>query len=174
MLDQELCARHFTTSAIYIVDQIWHRAADRSMGSAELTEQTTTMLLLWSLLRWERKVGLVAHEHSGVELDSLARDLDALLREASSDAGKQLADLRQYTILATGKRAEIIDFRTPLEPVLAQAEHEALALGHNYVGTEHLLLAMINRACPRLLYLLAKHSVSYDRIRQSVLEALAG
>jgi ATP-dependent Clp protease ATP-binding subunit ClpA len=174
MLNEELCARHFTTSAIHIIDQVWARAADRSMGSAEITEQTVAMLLLWSLLRWERKVGLVALERSGVEPDALARDLDRLLSAASSEAGRQRADQRQFLVLPSGQRGEVIDVRNPLEPVLTQAEHEALALGHNYVGSEHLLLALIRRASPLLSGLLVQHSVEVERIRKAALEILGG
>ena len=64
MENQELSTRHFTTSAIHSIEQLCPRAADRSM-TAEVTEQTALMLALWSILRWEWKVGLVALERMG-------------------------------------------------------------------------------------------------------------
>src|SRR5262249_9463362 len=84
MRNDELSARHFTTSADQIVVHLWHRAADPSM-STELTEQSVPMLALWSLLRWERKVGLVALKRMGVEVDALAQDVDRALDAACTE-----------------------------------------------------------------------------------------
>ena len=61
---------------------------------------------------------------------------------------------------------------TPLEPLLAAAEHEALGLGHNWVGSEHLLLAIIQLADLRLREVLEWHRVVYDGVRQAVRKLL--
>src|SRR5207249_4433867 len=104
----------------HIVEQLDSRAADRSMGATERTEETVTMLLLWSLLRWERKVGLVALEQCGVETDPLAQGVDTLLREVCAEARRSPATRRQFQVLPSGVRVQIVDLRTPLEPLLAQ------------------------------------------------------
>jgi ATP-dependent Clp protease ATP-binding subunit ClpA len=170
MQNQELSARHFTTSAIHIVEQLSPRAADRSM-STEFTEQTVPMLALWSLLRWERKVGLVALERLGVEVDTLAREVDRALTAACAEIRRQVGPPK-FQVLPSGQRAIVVDFNTPLEPLLAAAEHEALGLGNNWVGSEHLLLAVIRFAGLRLRELLERQGVAYDSLRQSVLEVL--
>lgn len=168
MKKQDLSARHFTTSAIHIVEQLLPRAADRSM---EVTEQTVTMLALWSLLRWERKVGLVALERMGGEIDALAREVDRALSEACAEIHQRTGPPK-LQVLPSGQRAIVVDFNTPLEPLLAAAEHEAIALGHNWVGTEHLLLAAVRLACPRLREVLDRHRVGHDEVRQAVVEIL--
>ena len=62
---------------------------------------------------------------------------------------------------------------TPLEPLLAAAEHEALGLGHNWVGSEHLLLAILRLADSRLREVLERHRIVYDEVRQAVLKLLS-
>src|SRR3954451_13063225 len=44
---------------------------------------------------------------------------------------------------AAGERREIIPFDPEAQQVLEQTFREALGLGHNYVGTEHVLLSLI-------------------------------
>jgi ATP-dependent Clp protease ATP-binding subunit ClpA len=169
MHNEELSARHFTTSAIHIIEQLWPRAADRSMF--DVTRQTVSMLALWSVLRWERKVGLVALERMGVELDALARDVDRALDAACAEIRRQHGTPHWET-LPSGQRGIVVDFRAPLAALLDAAEHEALGLGHNWVGSEHLLLATIRVADPCLREVLDRHRVAYDAVRQTVLDIL--
>jgi hypothetical protein len=44
---------------------------------------------------------------------------------------------------ATGKRLELIPVNGPAKKVLELTFREALRLGHNYIGTEHILLALL-------------------------------
>jgi hypothetical protein len=169
-MHDELSGRHFTTSAIHIVEQLWPRAADRSISS-EATEQTMLMLALWSVLRWEQKVGLVALERMGVETDALVRDVDRALKAACAQARKQSGPAKLQT-LPSGKRVAVLDFRTPLAPLLNAAEHEAIGLGHKWVGSEHLVLAIIKLADPALREVLERHRVTYDEVRNAVLDLL--
>jgi hypothetical protein len=170
MQNQELSARHFTTSAIHIVEQLWPRAADRSI-TTEVTEQTVPMLALWSILRWERKVGLLALERMGVAVDALAGDMDRALDVACAEIRRQAGPL-EFQTLSSGQRAIVMDFNTSLEPLLTAAEHEALGLGHNWVGSEHLLLAILRLADLRLREVLERHRVVYDGVRQVVQKLL--
>jgi hypothetical protein len=170
MQKQDLSARHFTCSAVHIVEQFWSRWADRSMPD-QMTDQAVGMLALWSLLRWERKVGLVALERMGVVVDALACDVDRALSALSAEIWRQ-AGPPKLEVLPSGQRGVVMDFDALLEPLLAAAEHEALGLGHAYVGSEHLLLAAVRAAGPRLQEVLDRHRVGYDGIRQAVLEVL--
>jgi hypothetical protein len=170
MQNEQLAARHFTTAAIHTVEQLWPRAADRSICT-ELTEQTVLMLALWSLLRWERKVGLVALERMGVETDSLARDVDRALAAACAEERRRAGPPKLQT-LPSGLRGFGVDFHTPLAPLLAAAEHEALGFGHDWVGTEHLLLAVVRLADSRLGEVLERHRVTYEEVRRAVLDLL--
>jgi ATP-dependent Clp protease ATP-binding subunit ClpC len=172
MQNEDLASRQFTTSAIHIVEQLWPRAADRST-STEITEQTVLMLALWSVLRWERKVGLVALERLGVEPDALARDIDRAMHAACEEVRQRTGPPKLQT-LPSGRRGILVDYHTPLAPLLAAAEQEALGLGHNWVGSEHLVLAIVRLADPCLREVLDRHGVRYTEVRQAVLDLLRG
>ena len=57
--------------------------------------------------------------------------------------------------------------------VVDLARHEARTLGHNYIGTEHILLGLI-REGGGAAQLLAGAGVDHDRARQQVTELLYG
>jgi len=170
MENEKLAARNFTQSATHIIEQLCPRAADRRMSS-EATEQTVNLLALLAILRWERKVGVVALERMGVNIDKLARDVDEALSAACAEV-RQKAGPPEYQTLPSGQRAVVIDFDTPLEPLLATSEAEALGMDHEYVGTEHILLATIRRACPRLREVLQNHGITYVRTKAPIIEVL--
>jgi ATP-dependent Clp protease ATP-binding subunit ClpA len=50
----------------------------------------------------------------------------------------------------------------------------ALSLGHNYVGTEHLLLALLGGVGGVAADVLAEHDVDHDKARDVVVELLSG
>lgn len=170
MENEKLAARNFTQSAIHIVEQLYARAVDRRM-STEVTEQSVNLLALLAILRWERKVGVVALERMGVNIDKFARDVDEALAATCAGIRKQ-AGPPEYQTLPSGQRAVEVDFDTPLEPLLTTAEAEALGMDHEYVGTEHLLLATIRRACPRLREVLQEHGITYVRVKAPIIEVL--
>ena len=170
MENAKLAARNFTQSAIHIVEQLCPRAADRRMSS-EANDETVNMLALLAILRWERKVGVVALERMGVDVDSLARAVDQAL-SAACTLIRQQAGPPEYQTLPSGQRAVVVDFDTPLEPLLTAAEAEALGMDHEYVGTEHLLLATIRRASPRLREVLQEHGITYVRVKAPIIEVL--
>jgi len=170
MENAKLAARNFTQSAIHVIEQLCPRAADRRMSS-EATEQTVNLLALLAILRWERKVGVAALERMGVDIDSLARAVDHALSATCADI-RQHAGPPEYQTLPSGQRAVVVDFDTPLQPLLTTAEAEALGMDHEYVGTEHLLLATIRRACPRLREVLQDHGITYVRVKTPIIEVL--
>lgn len=163
MQNEGLSARRFTDSAVRIVEQLWPRAMDRGMSS-EVTEQTVPMLALWSVLRWERKVGLVALERNGVNVDALACDVDRAIDAACGDFRRANGPPQVCGV--------VVDFLAPLAPLLETAERESLSLGHDWVGSEHLVLALIRIADLRLKRVLEQHGVAYDAVRKSILEIL--
>jgi ATP-dependent Clp protease ATP-binding subunit ClpA len=165
MGDQGPGGLQLTTSAENIMAQIWPRAADRSM-SGEVNGQTVIILVLWSLLRWERKVGLVALEKMGTNLDALATEVDQALVAACNDERQ-----RKPRGLPPGQKVVLVDFQPPKE-LLHAAECEAIRLGHGYIGSEHLLLATINQAPPRLREVLQSHSVTHERATDAILQLL--
>ena len=75
-------------------------------------------------------------------------------------------------LVNTGEPCQPWDFAALLEPLLQQAEHEARELGHNYVGSEHLVLAISASATPPLADLLQEYGVSRQRVKEAVLNLL--
>jgi ATP-dependent Clp protease ATP-binding subunit ClpA len=140
------------------------------MYSGELNDATAGMLALLSMLRWERKVGRAALEHLGIDGDRLALAIDDAIADEGQEARRPSGP--EIEVLLSGQRGIVVDTETPLLRLLDQAEHEALSLGHNWVGTEHLLLAAVRLACPRLQELLRTSGVSLDAVRQAVLDVL--
>jgi ATP-dependent Clp protease ATP-binding subunit ClpA len=139
------------------------------------------MLALWTVLLWERKLGLAALEEAGVSRFDLVRGLDKLLQENTSELplafDKQhaiVSDKHQNAVVVgkTGHSDGAWDFEDLLEPVIRQAEHEANELGHNYVGSEHLVLALVKLADPLLATLLKQHGVTYEKVREAVVRLL--
>src|SRR3982751_2634243 len=83
MLDENWIARHITDSAQRILKQVPGRASDR--GLYVVDRSSLLMLVLWSLVLWERKVGRVALEEMGIDPFDLARRLDELLTERARE-----------------------------------------------------------------------------------------
>jgi Clp amino terminal domain, pathogenicity island component len=61
-----------------------------------------------------------------------------------------------------------------LRRLLELSLREALALSHNYIGTEHILLGLIREGEGVAAQVLAKLGADLDRVRQQVVELLSG
>lgn len=64
-------------------------------------------------------------------------------------------------------------FTPRAKKVIELALREALTLGHNYVGTEHLLLGIVREGEGVAMQVLAKAGVDHSAVRSKVLELLA-
>jgi hypothetical protein len=173
VLEDELLERkgwQFTDGAELTIRQVRERAADRGMIRGEFTEATAGMLAVLSILRWERKVGRVALELLGTDLDGLARDLDQVIEDEGRSSRR--SEEYPFVVLPSGQRGIVVDDDTPRRPLVEQAEGEARMRGRNYVGSEHVLLAAVRFACPRFRDVLERHRVTYERVDQAVLDLL--
>lgn len=171
MLDEKWSARHITDSAQHILRQVPSRASDR--GLYVVDRLSLLMLVLWSLVLWERKLGRIALEGIGIDPFDLARRLDELLTERAREHPVGYDHKEGVLVLVnTGKPCQPWDFAALLEPLLQQAEHEAKELGHNYVGSEHLVLAICTSAGPPLSDLLQQYGISRQRVKEAVLGVL--
>jgi ATP-dependent Clp protease ATP-binding subunit ClpC len=59
-----------------------------------------------------------------------------------------------------------------VKKVLALAGRQAKALGHSYVGTEHLLLGLLQEGKGVAALVLKKHEVDFDRTRDEIIKEL--
>ena len=113
-----LTDRRFTDSAQRIVQQLTQRAGDR--GLFHFDDSSVIPLALWTLIRWERKVGFAVLEMLGVDLHSLADKLDALLTRLA-DKHPVVAKDGIAVYAKTGKPV-LFDLCTATEPLLAQGQ----------------------------------------------------
>jgi len=90
---------------------------------------------------------------------------DGLAAQALAEAGADYAEVRQSIVvaLASSSRAAALD-KVPFSPqtktVLELSLREALRLGHNYIGTEHLLLGLLRGAENQVADLLGERAAS--------------
>jgi hypothetical protein len=173
VINQKWSARRITDKAQHVLGQIPSRASDR--GLRVLDGDSIVMMFLWSLLLWERTLGRTALERNGVDSFDLAIGVNRLLDGKASE-NPLVYDSKQGQLVFAKTREpyQVWDFNALLEPLLQTAEHEALALGHGYVGTEHLLLAVVRLADPALLEILQQRGVEYGKVKDAVLAVLSG
>lgn len=81
-----------------------------------------------------------------------------------------------FTILTTQAKHPFMEakFSNRVKEVISLSREEALRLGHEYIGTEHLLLGMIREGEGVAVGLLKKLGVSMDELRQAVEQATKG
>jgi hypothetical protein len=91
----------------------------------------------------------------GVDLDALRDRLEAGLVASDAELGEQ------------------IPFSGPAKKVLELVFREALRLGHNYVGTEHLLLGLLADEEIPAAQLLGELGVSHAKAEEHITEAVA-
>jgi ATP-dependent Clp protease ATP-binding subunit ClpC len=63
-------------------------------------------------------------------------------------------------------------FTPPARQAVVLAQHEARGLGHDYVGTEHLLLGLVREEAGGAARVLASLGVTPDAVREQVVEML--
>jgi ATP-dependent Clp protease ATP-binding subunit ClpC len=110
-------------------------------------------------------LGLI-HEGEGVAakaLESLGISLEAVRRQVEEIVGQGQA-------APTGH----IPFTPRAKKVMELSLREALQLGHNYIGTEHILLGLIREGEGVAAQVLQKLGADLNRVRQQVLLLLSG
>ena len=170
-LDWLLEERQFTDSARLIVRQAGSRAQNR--GFDHVDASSYAVLLLWTMIRWERKIGLVALETMGVDLEMLAREIDEILtRRADEHPVAFDPRTNSFVYEKTGEAFFGWDYDVIAIPLFDQAAQAARKIHHDYVGTEHLLLAVISAADPELKQVLDGHFMRAENVEETILEVL--
>lgn len=162
----QLRSRRCVPDLIRIVDQMGQRAAARA--PLRLDMPVMAMLLFWTMLRDERTWLLLSLEEMGVDMWRLTCDVDSLISQEKTH-GEAAGEV------AVGLPPERA--RTAVDPFvtawLDRAEQEAQLLGHRYLGVEHLLLAIVAEADPRLSAVLACHGMEYSKLHETITAALS-
>ena len=120
------------------------------------------------------------HSYIGTEhiLLGLIDEGQGVATTALTSMGISLEEMRQTVRDTFGRGAQPpesghIPFTPQAKKVLELSLRESMELGHEYIGTEHILLALI-REGGSAAQLLAGAGVDLDRARQQVVELLYG
>ena len=128
----------------------------------------------------QEEARILHHDHIGTEhiLLGLLREGDGVAAKALESLGISLEAIRQHVGEITGQGQQAPSGHIPFTPrakkVLELSLREALQLGHNYIGTEHILLGLIREGDGVAVQVLVKLGADPDRIRQQVIQLLAG
>ena len=107
----------------------------------------------------------------------LLDETDALATRAVIAQGVSLDDVRCVAIAELGPGADVQPEHLPFGPdskkLLEMASRQALLLGHNYIGTEHMLLAVVRETDSAAGRLLANAGVDSEMTQQWIVAKLA-
>jgi hypothetical protein len=120
------------------------------------------------------------HNYIGTEhlLLGLLREEEGLAARVLETLDVSLEDVRAQVERIIGSGEEVTTGQIPFTPrtkkVIELALREALSLGHNYIGTEHLLLGLVREGEGVGMRILLDLGVNQDEIRNDVIRLLAG
>jgi len=144
---------------------MFERFTDRARRVVVLAQEEARMLNHNYIGTEHILLGLI-HEGEGVA----AKGLEAL--------GISLEAVRSQVeeIIGQGQQAPSghIPFTPRAKKVLELSLREALQLGHNYIGTEHILLGLIREGEGVAAQVLVKLGADLNRVRQQVIQLLSG
>src|SRR5512139_4145398 len=120
------------------------------------------------------------HNYIGTEhiLLGLIHEGEGVASKALESLGISLESVREQVqeIIGHGGQAPSghIPFTPRAKKVLELSLREALQLGHNYIGTEHILLGLIREGEGVAAQVLVKLGADLSRVRQQVIQLLSG
>ncbi len=123
----------------------------------------------------QEEARLLNHDYIGTEhiLLGLLREGDGLAARTLVSLGISLQAVRQEVegIIGLGKKAPSghIPFTPRAKKVLELSLREALHLGHNYIGTEHILLGLVREGEGVAAQVLVRLGADLNRVRAQVI-----
>ncbi|MDG4823307.1 Clp protease N-terminal domain-containing protein [Asanoa sp. WMMD1127] len=143
---------------------------------ARFTERPAQVVKDAQALARERRDGQVEPEHVLVTLLGATEALAAkLVRALGADPAALAETVTARLPAAPGETAtEHVPFSAAAKKLLEETTQSALDLGHNYVGTEHILLGLLRMPETPAGQVLHEAGFSYDRTKQTVETALLG
>ncbi len=128
----------------------------------------------------QEEARLLNHNYIGTEhlLLGLIRESEGIAAKALVSLGVELDAVREQVEEIVGRGAREPSGHIPFTPrakkVLELSLREALQLGHNYIGTEHILLGMIREGEGVAAQVLVRLGADLNRVRQQVIQQLRG
>jgi len=126
----------------------------------------------------QEEARLLGHNHIGTEhiLLGLIQEGEGVAARALRAMDISLEATRTQVVEIVGhgdeQPASHIPFTPRAKKVLELSLREALQLGHNYIGTEHILLGLIREGEGVAAQVLEPQGASLERVRQQVVELL--
>src|SRR6201747_916317 len=144
---------------------MFERFTDRARRVVVLAQEEARMLnhnyigtehILLGLIHEGEGVAAKALESLGISLEAVRSQVEEIIGQGGSSPSGH------------------IPFTPRAKKVLELSLREALQLGHNYIGTEHILLGLIREGEGVAAQLLVKLGAELTRARQQVIQLLAG
>ena len=153
------------SSLLRLVRYVFPNFTDRALDVLSAAQQNAAEAndrhvspehVLLAIANVQQGVGSVALERLGVDLRRQVKELEALVRATASKPHEDLPP----------------SFSPETERLLAAARAEAKELGHNYVGTEHLVVGLLRCEGPASEYL-QRGGLTAAQLRVQILQLLA-
>ena len=128
----------------------------------------------------QEEARLLNHSYIGTEhiLLGLIHEGEGVAAKALESLGISLEAVRNQVEEIIGQGGSSPSGHIPFTPrakkVLELSLREALQLGHNYIGTEHILLGLIREGEGVAAQVLVKLGADLSRVRQQVIQLLSG
>lgn len=136
------------------------QAMDPDEGFARFTPRARSAVVAAQAIARAARNGEIVPDHLVL---GLLRDPDSLAVRLLADQGVSPDQVRAAVTVepGDGEPPELIPFSSAAKKALELTFREALRLGHNYIGTEHLLLALLEAENPED----ALHRIGVDKAR---------
>ncbi|WP_203832772.1 Clp protease N-terminal domain-containing protein, partial [Actinoplanes lobatus] len=128
----------------------------------------------------QEEARMLNHNHIGTEhlLLGLTRQREGVAAMVLERLGVSLEAVRQQVEEVIGQGQEPSGGHIPFTPrakkVLETSLREALQLGHNYIGTEHLLLGLTREGDGVAAQVLDRMGADRDQVRRQVVQSVTG
>jgi hypothetical protein len=123
---------------------------------------------------------VLKHNYIGTEhlLLGLLREEEGVAARVLDSLDVTLVEVRAQVTRVVGEGDEVVTGQIPFTPrakkVLELGLREALSLGHNYIGTEHVLLGLIRENEGVAARILLEFDADADKIRDQIIRMLSG
>ena len=128
----------------------------------------------------QEEARMLNHNYIGTEhvLLGLIHEGEGVAAKVLTELGISVETVRQQVeeIIGVGRVAPSgqIPFSPRSKKVLELSLRESLQLGHNYIGTEHILLGLLREGEGVAAQVLQRLGADLNRVRQQVIEMLSG
>jgi ATP-dependent Clp protease ATP-binding subunit ClpC len=133
-----------------------------------------------AVVQAQEEARMLNHDYIGTEhiLLGLLHERDGVAAQALESLGISLDVVRQQIKEIIGRGQQVPPEHIPFTPrskkVLELSLREALQLGHDYIGTEHILLGLLREGDGVAAQVLVKLGGDLNRVRQQVILLLDG